>query len=243
MGSVCRLLAVLGLAALLATVWGTAGPAHAAPDGSDTDRWRAHVGTDLGSWVRQTPWPRQPDAIATSRDYFGFIGFRRFRLGLGLGHGFGERFVAGLRLDYEISGGIARSLVPDGKARAISMAATPYITVMFDRKNVVRPFLSFRAGGGGGLLTVQDLSPLDRPSRSSSLLFPMVGVDLGAHAFVSPEVSLDGMVSVDHRWEYLRGQTPSSVPAGHAQFERDAGHQSFSRRFNTSLVLAVSRWF
>lgn len=233
----------LGAAILGLLVGSWANTAQASPDGSDTNRWRAHMGADLGSWVRQNPWPRVADGPVGSRDHFGFIGFRRLRLGLGVGHGFGDRFVAGLRLDYEISRGVQRSLVPDGDARAITMTAMPYLTVMFDDKHVVRPFLSLRVGMGGGLLTVLEPSPLDRPERSSSLLFPAVGLDLGAHAFVSPEVSLDGMVSLDHRWEYLRGTTPSSVPEGTAQVEADAGHQSFGRRLNTSIVLAVSRWF
>jgi len=217
--------------------------AVAAPDGSDTNRWRAHLGADLGSWVRQTPWPRHLEGPVGSRDHFGFLGFGRLRLGMGLGHGFRDYFVAGLRLDYEISRGIQRSLVPDGDVRAVTMTAMPYLTVMFDRKHVVRPYISLRAGMGGGLLTVIDPSPLDRPERASSLLFPAIGLDLGAHAFVSSEVSLDGMVSVDHRWEYLRGTTPSDLPAGASEVQADAGHQSFGRRFNTAIVLAVSRWF
>ncbi len=221
-----------------------AGPGvAAAEDGSDTNRWRAHLGADLGSWVRQTPWPRVPDRIAGSRDHFGFVGFRRLRMGMGLGHGFRDRFVAGLHIDYEISRGIQRSLVPGAEARAVTVGAMPYLTVMFDKKHVVRPYLSVRAGLGGGLVTVLDLSPLDRPERSSSLLYPTLGVDLGAHAFVSPDVSLDGMVSLDHRWEYLRGTTPSEVPEGTAALDSSAGHVSFNRRYTTSIMLAVSRWF
>ena len=227
----CRLAPALGLAAGLLV----ASPVLAAPDGSDTNRWRAHVGADLGSWVRQTPWPRRSEGPAGSRDDFGFIGFSRLRLGLGMGHGFSDRFVAGLRLDYEISRGIQRSLLPDAEARAITLAAMPYLTIMFDTKHVVRPYLSLRAG--------LDPSPLDRPERSSSLLFPGVGADLGAHAFVSPDVSLDGMVSLDHRWEYLRGTTPSGFPDAPDQLEASAGHQAFNRRYNASIVLAVSRWF
>lgn len=64
-----------------------------------------------------------------------------------------------------------------------------------------------------------------------------MGLDLGAHAFVSHNVSLDGTVSVDHRWEYLRGTTPSNVPAGTAMLEADAGHTSFNRRFVASIGL------
>jgi hypothetical protein len=219
-------------------------PARAAPDGSDTNRWRVHLGGELGSWVRQTPWPRYAEGPSGSRDNFGFIGLHRLQLHTGLGHGFRDRFVAGVRLDYEISRGVQRSLAPSAEARAITMSAMPYFTVMFDDKNVVRPYVSFRAGLGGGLLTIVDPSPLDRPQRSSSLLYPILGLDLGAHAFVAPHVSLDGMVSVEHRWEYLRGTTPKSVPEGTAPtFRADAGHQSFNRRYVTSIGLAVSRWF
>lgn len=234
-----RLLLALGLAA--ATL-GPA-PAWAAPDGSDTNRWRAHLGGDLGSWVRQTPWPRYTEGPSGSRDDFGFIGLRRLQLHGGLGHGFRDYFVAGLRLDYEISRGIQRSLDPEADARAITVGATPYVTVMSDDKNIVRPFVSMRAGLGGGLLTIVDPSPLDRPTRSSSLLYPLLGFDLGAHAFVSSNVSLDGVVSVEHRWEFLRGNTPSHVPAGPDTFDADLGHRAFNRRYVASIGLSVSRWF
>lgn len=235
-----RLLAsTLGLAAGM-----FASPATvAASDGSDTNRWRAHLGADLGSWVRQTPWPRVQEGPSGSRDHFGFVGFRRLGLNLGLGHGFRDRFVAGLRIGYEISRGVQRSLDPQAEARAITVNAMPYLTVMFDDKNVMRPYLTLRAGLGGGLVTILDPSPLDRPERSSSLLLPSLGLDVGTHAFVSHDVSIDGMVSLDHRWEYLRGTTPQDVPAGTAQLRREMGHVSFARRWNTSIVLAVSRWF
>jgi hypothetical protein len=228
----------LVLAAALAAT-----PAQAAPDGSDTNQWRAHLGGELGSWVRQVPWPLHAAGFVGSRDHLGPIGLRRLQLHTGLGRGFRDRFVTGLRLDYEISRGIQRSLHPTAEARVITVGAMPYFTFMFEDKHVVRPYLSLRAGFGGGLLTITDPSPLDRPERSSSLLYPIVGLDLGAHAFVSPNVSLDGTVGVEHRWEYLRGTTPSRVPDGTARIEADAGHKSFNRRFVTSIGLAVSRWF
>lgn len=214
-----------------------------AADGSDTNRWRAHLGADLGSWVRSVPWPRRVGGPSGSRDYLGVLGVRRLGLGTGLGRGFRDRFVAGLRLDYEISRAVQRSLVPSAEARAMTVTAMPYFTVMFDRKHVVRQYLSVRAGMGGGLLTVTDPSPLDRPERSSSLLFPAIGLDVGAHAFVSSDVSLDGSVGLEHRWEYMRDTTPGTIPDGAAQLERDAGHRRFGRRFNASIVVAVSRWF
>ncbi len=236
----CRLLVpALGLVAGLLV----APAAQAAPDGSDTNRWRAHLGADLGSWVRQTPWPRVQEGPIGSRDHLGFVGFRRLGLGLGLGHGFRDRFVAGLRLGYEISRGVQRSLDPSAEARAITVDAMPYLTVMFDDKHVVRPYLSMRAGLGGGLLTIVDPSPLDRPERSSSMLYPILGLDVGTHAFVSRDVSIDGMVSLDHRWEYLRGTTPAGVPDDGEPIESEMGHMSFGRRWNASIVLAVSRWF
>ena len=90
---------------------------------------------------------------------------------------------------------------------------------------------------------LRDASPLDRPERSSSLIYPLLGLDLGAHAFVSPDVSLDGSVSLDHRWETMRDTTPAPVVPGGADLQDDAGHQAFGRRYNASIVLAVSRWF
>lgn len=238
---------MVALRPVLALAFGLAmlgsSPVQAAPDGSDTNRWRVHLGGELGSWVRQTPWPRYEEGPSGSRDHFGFIGLRRLQLHSGVGRGFRDVLVVGLRMDYEISRAIQRSLHPTAEARAITVNATPYVTLMLDDKNVVRPFVSLRAGLGGGLLTIKEPSPLDRPERSSSLLYPILGLDLGAHAFVSPNVSLDGTVSVEHRWEYLRGTTPSSVPQGTAMVRADAGHLSFNRRYVASIGLAVSRWF
>ena len=54
--------------------------ASAAPDGSDTNRFRVHLGGELGSWVRQVPWPRSAEGPSGSRDDFGFIGFHRLQL-------------------------------------------------------------------------------------------------------------------------------------------------------------------
>lgn len=213
-----------------------------AEDGSDTNRWRAHLGADLASWVRSVPWPRRIGGPSGSRDYLGVIGVRRLRLGTGIGHGFRDIFIAGLRLDYEISRGIQRSLVPDAEARAVTITATPYLTMMFDPKHRVRPYVSVRAGLGGGLLTVRDPSPLDRPERSSSLLYPTFGIDMGAHAFVSPDVSLDGSVGLSHRWEQMRDTSPDLAGVT-ADLEDGAGHRPFGRRYNASIVLAVSRWF
>lgn len=218
-------------------------PAVAAPDGSDTNQWRVHLGGELASWVRQVPWPRVAVGPSGSRDHFRPIGYQRLHLHTGIGRGFRDRFVVGMRLDYEISRGIQRALDPGAEARAITVDAMPYFTFMLEDKNIVRPFVSVRAGLGGGLLTITDPSPLDRPQRSSSLLYPVLGLDLGAYAFVSHNVSLDGTVSVEHRWEYLRGTTPSTVPEGTRMFEAAAGHQSFNRRYVTSIGLAVSRWF
>lgn len=228
----------LGLAML-----GPAATASAYPDGSDTNRWRIHLGGELGSWVRQVPWPRYTTGPSGSRDHFGPIGYRRLQLHSGLGYGFRDRFVAGLRLDYEISRGIQRSLDPSAEARAITVDAMPYLTFMFHDKNVVRPYVSVRLGLGGGLVTIRDPSPIDRPQRSSSLLYPIFGLDLGAHAFVSSNISLDGTVSLDHRWEYLRGTTPITAPDGAARVSASDGFQSFNRRYVTSIGLAVSRWF
>lgn len=228
----------LGLAML-----GPAASASAYPDGSDTNQWRLHLGGELGSWVRQVPWPRYTEGPSGSRDHFGPIGYRRLQLHTGIGRGFRDRFVVGVRLGYEISRGIQRSLDPNAEARAITVDAMPYFTFMFHDKNVVRPFVSVRLGLGGGLVTIKDPSPIDRPQRSSSLLYPLFGLDLGAHAFVSSNVSLDGTVSIDHRWEYLRGTTPISVPDGAARVSASDGFQSFNRRYVTSIGLAVSRWF
>ena len=77
--------------------------------GSDVDRWRAHLSLDLGSWLRQVPWPRVDPGVVGTRDDIGFVGFQRFGFGFGLGRGFGDMFVVGMHFEYGISRGIQRT--------------------------------------------------------------------------------------------------------------------------------------
>jgi len=108
-----------------------------------------------------------------------------------------------------------------------------------------------RGGVGGALVALDGSSPIDRPRAAMSLLTPSVGIGVGAHAFVSHEVSVDGYFGVDHRWEYMRlrggfdGTTDlvGEPPSDEAELEMRAGHHPFGRRMHMALGIAVSRWF
>jgi hypothetical protein len=186
-----------------------------------------------------------------TRDHIGFVGFRRFNFGFGIGRGIRDTVVLGVHFDYGISRGIQRTPVEVDNARAIEFSALPYAELLLVRKHIVRPFLLARAGLGGSLVALDGGSPIDRPDSAMSLLMPTVGFGLGAHGFVSEDISIDGLFTVDHRWEYarLRGGLSGvtelvAAPTTNADVvDMQAGHQSFGRRFTIALGIAVSRWF
>ncbi len=219
------------------------------PPRSDLDRFRVHLGMDLANWLRQTPWPRSGAGPVGPRDDAAFVGYRRLGLGFGLGHGFSDMLVAGVRFEYEVTRGLQRSpWQAERSPRALGLSAMPYLEVMMVRKAMVRPYFMVRAGVGGSIVTTDGSSPLEnRAGDTLSLLHPSFGLGLGAHAFISPEVSLDGSVTVDHRWEFARHPgalpSPEATAMGALEVAQQAAHRPFGRRFSTALVFSVSRWF
>lgn len=216
---------------------------------SDLNRFRAHLGLDLVGLIRQTPWPRFGAGPVGPRDDAAALGYRRLGLGFGLGRGFADVVVIGVNFEYEITRGLTRTpWEPERSPKAIGFSALPYAEFMMARHKLVRPFFMVRAGVGGSIVTTDGSSPLEhRAGDTLSLLHPSIGAGLGAHAFLSPDVSLDGMVSFDHRWEYARGPRalpdPSSATMDTTAFVRGGRHDAFGRRFHATLGLAVSRWF
>lgn len=213
------------------------------PPKSDLDRWRAHLAVDLVGWVRHAPWPREGSGPVGPSDGIGVPGGSRFALGFGIGHGFADRLVVGLNLEYEATRGLQRTAQePESDPRAMGFSAMPYVEVMLVRKAMVRPYVSARLGIGGSTVTSDGSSPAEnRPGDALSLLYPSFGLGLGAHGFVTREVSIDGSVHVDHRWEFARLPGPLPDPA-QVQLD-DVRHNAFGRRFTATLVFGVSRWF
>jgi hypothetical protein len=219
--------------------------------GSDIDRFVVHLSLDLASWLRQTPWPRAGAGPVGARDDIGFVGFQRFGFGFGIGRGFRDKYVVGMHLEYGISRGIQRTPIEVDNPRAIEFSAMPYAEILFAPKHIVRPFVMARAGVGGALVSLDGRSPVERPDSSASLIMPTFGMGLGAHAFVGKDISVDGLFTVDHRWEYARldggiSGTTELVAAPSVDpdvVQMQAGHQAFGRRVTVSLGISVSRWF
>jgi len=216
---------------------------------SDLDRFRVHLGLDLATWVRQTPWPRSSPGATGPSDDLAFPGYRRAGFGFGIAHGFADAVVVGLRIDYEATWGLHRTPQPAEHApRSLGLSAMPYVEIMMVRQGPVRPFVMVRSGIGGSTITTDSSSPLQSSVGGTlSLLYPTLGAGLGAHAFVTPEISIDSSVTVDHRWEYARQSGPAPDPAAVAMGDESVAgrgrHDAFGRRLSTSLVFSVSRWF
>ena len=249
-----RVLASLAVASCVALAPATA-TATDDDDVSDSgvlvNRWRVHLEVDLASWTRQAPWPRDAALSPGTRDVIGFIGFRRFGFGFGFGRGFRDTIVVGVRGSYEISRGVQRTPFPVEGPRAVEGHLQPYVEFLFVQKHIVRPFAMVRGGIGGALVALDGGSPVDRPDASATLITPSIGIGLGAHAFVNDVVSIDGLFTVDHRWEDMRlkgglsgaGDLVADAPASPEELQMRAGHQPFGRRLTVALGIAVSRWF
>ncbi|MEM6996520.1 MAG: hypothetical protein AAF721_38810, partial [Myxococcota bacterium] len=145
---------------------------------SDLERFRAHLGLDLANWLRQSPWPRSGAGPVGPRDDPAFLGYRRLGLGFGLGRGFSDVLVAGIRFEYEVTRGMQRTpWVAERSPRALGFSAMPYLEVMMVRKALVRPYFMVRGGIGGSLVTTDGSSPIEhRVGDTLSLLHPSFGV-------------------------------------------------------------------
>ena len=274
MGFVARAAAIVGAAALASMVsLASSGEAHAAKKKvhkigvdprqsgldaafvdeeprSSLDRFRAHLELDLVNWIRQTPWPRFVDGAPGPRDDPAAVGYRRLGLGFGIGHGFADTVVLGVRFEYELTRNLQRVPgQPERDPKALGLSAMPYLEIMLARREAfVRPYFMVRGGVGGSIVTTDGSSPVENAVGSTlSLLHPSLGAGVGAHAFITSEVSVDGAFTVDHRWEYARGPgalpDPEAVAMGTEPVQRRGRHDAFGRRFNTALVFSVSRWF
>jgi hypothetical protein len=81
-------------------------------------------------------------------------------------------------------------------------------------------------------------------------MYPTVGIGLGTHVFLSEELSLDAIITVDHRWNFRQPRPPSDGGSDATVQVRDGGSTFQAegwRLRDSSLTAAVvfgfSRWW
>lgn len=180
--------------------------AHAAPNPTLTNKKvRIHVGTDVFSWSHFNP-----DGSAQNVNVVGFgigrptgidrggalevFGLTPGVLSIGAaGVILGGRAVIGGQVAFTIDG-----IIPEDSdsVTVIAGRGIPYFNWMFGPFGRWRPFLGVRLGvGGAALHNEDDTTGVDVVTNT---IYPIVGVQGGAHAFVADSVSIDLGVTFDY---------------------------------------------
>jgi hypothetical protein len=111
---------------------------------------------------------------------------------------------------------------------------TPYLEILPIPEGRVLPFILVRTGITGGTTMIRDG---DTWTRVGSIL-PLVGVGVGAHAFVTKVVSIDFGATFDYRWVYSRGTIGGPGNPG-----QSAGWYRIGQSFTLAALLGLTTWF
>src|SRR5690606_11913132 len=196
---------------------------------------RAHFDLEAVYWVGAISLPRHGNELRIHNDAVGIFGHRRVPLGVGLGYGLSENLVVGARVDF--SADPRDDAGPSGVT--IRAGIAPYVQLMFLRDRHVRPFAHVRAGIGGGRTFVRVPGQRTLESTGAAILYPLIGVGVGTHVFLSEEVSFDALLSFEHRWNVRRLDAMPTV-ADHIEIGR---WRLLDTSVSAAITFGFSRWF
>lgn len=219
--------------------------AHAAPNPTLTDKKvRIHVGTDVFSWTHFNP-----DGAADNTNLLGFgigrptgidrggdlvaAGLTPGVLSIGAGAVIlGGRAVVGGQLAFTVDGVLPEN---DDSFAVIAGRGIPYFNWMFGPFGRWRPFIGLRAGIGGA--AVHDQDDASGEEFVINTIYPIVGVQGGAHAFVADSVSIDLGLTFDYAAPFTKVDC-EPINCGEEDFEKSGDWINFAI-FNVGL----SAWF
>jgi hypothetical protein len=234
-------MATLALAAALPS------PASAAPTADPPAKVRVHVDTDLFGFTHYDPDDNDADGSNTNIVGFG-LGrptiidggralFDRSVLGFGIGGLILQRrAVIGARVAFVVDG----YLSGDDNDTAVGGRLVPYFNYMFGPFGRVRPYVGAHVGFGGGSITFEeDFGGAVTRSRVG-VIYPIAGVQGGAHIFLVDRVSLDAGLSFDYLAPHSKVtqlEPPPDPAAPEDDFDKDGNV------FNVAITLGLSAWF
>src|SRR5688500_18625056 len=201
----------LGLATVVAgIVWALSSSAHARPSpmpgsGDIAKRARLFFDFDTAYWQGTLFTPRMSGQLGIRSEGVGVIGWRRIPIGIGAAYALSELVLVGGRLD------VAVEPEKDGDV-GVRAALSPFAQVFFLRDRNVRPFLLVRAGiGRSHTFARSDNDEIVAVGPQS--VYPTLGAGLGTHVFITETISFDGLLTLDHRWNFVREDLGSDVDA------------------------------
>jgi hypothetical protein len=196
---------------------------------------RAHFDLEAFYWVGAIGLPRGGNELEIRNDAVGVFGTPRFPLGVGLGYGLSENMVIGARIDFSAD---PNDFGPSGVTLRAGIA--PYVELMFLRERHVRPFVQLRAGLGGGRSFARVPGRRALESTGAAIVYPLVGLGLGTHVFLSEEVSFDALLGLEHRWNVRRQQSSVATVLEDVEVTR---WQMIDTSLSIALTFGFSRWF
>lgn len=178
-------------------------------------------GTVLTPQAQGELWVRDQEA--------GVFGYRRIPGGLSASFALNEWLAIGGRFDWAVE--------PRGENVTIRGGFSPFAQVFFARDRNVRPFAYVRMGAGRS----NTLSTADDGVRAVGprTWYPMLGVGLGAHVFVTETISFDAKLGFDQRWNLAR----PLAPADGSTDTPSASWRYQDTTLSTSIAVGFSQWF
>jgi hypothetical protein len=227
----------VGLATLAAgVVWALSATAQARPSplpgsGDVAKRARLFFDADMVYWQGTLFTPRMGGQLGIRNAGAGVIGWRRIPIGLGAAFALSERWLVGGRVD------VAVEPERDGDV-GVRAALSPFAQLFFLRDRNVRPFVLARLGlGRSHTFARNDADEVVAVGPQS--LYPTLGAGVGAHVFITENMSFDALLVVDHRWNFVRRDLGPDVDA---QGE-GATWNLENGTITTALAFGFSSWF
>ena len=160
-------------------------------------------------------------------------------IALGVGYGIHKNLILGGRLGMNLAHSFERADDPtegvnDDSTTRFLGTFTPYLEILPIPEGRILPFILARTGLSGGTTKTRDG---DTWTRVGSIL-PLVGVGVGAHAFITKIVSIDFGATFDYRWIYSRGTIGGPGNPGQSGGWARIGHS-----FTLAAVLGLTTWF
>lgn len=233
--------AAMSLSALaLICVASTPSTAAAAPPsdhepGDVLERPRVFFDAQMLYWQGTLLSPGSAQGAWARRESLGVLGYRRVPIGIGAGYALREHVMLGARIDAAIE---PRA----GGTVGIRGELSPYVEFLFARQQAVRPFAIIRAGLGRSHAFQKNEEEDAIQAVGPMTWYPMFGVGVGAHAFITDVVSFDAMLTLDHRWNFARPLAAADAEISEQGVTPTTWHYR-DGTLTTALTFGFSSWF
>lgn len=199
--------------------------------GDVAKRARIFFDVDAGYWQGSLFTPRMGGRLGIRSEGVGAIGYRRIPFGIGAGYALSELVFVGGRIDIAVE--------PDKTGKVgVRTAVSPFAQFFFLRDRNVRPFALVRAGVGRSHVFARTGDD-EVTAVGPQSVYPTIGAGIGASVFLTENMSFDALLSIDHRWNFVRRDLGPDI-----QSDGDAPTWNLENgTITTAITFGCSTWF